>query len=293
MTSWCYFAHVAISMLSDPRMIDVLGVAMNIDLSGMAGKPDSDASATAAASYDTPAASHPPPASASKPAPESTPEPPAEDIEMTEEEREEAKAKAEAAALKQLGTASYKERKLDEAADYFSQAWELYPKDITLLTNLAAVHFEKAEYDKCIETCEKAVEEGRSVGIRPSPRLSSVHRLRCSTVQTLSSSLKRWAVPALPACKRATLDLRSATSKSRSPSTGTRRFWRSCRLRKERWPMQSDSRTSTLPSLPLHARRATPRSKGATLLGPSSTTQRASSVTRPTHGGTTTERRRT
>ncbi|KAL4075682.1 chaperone [Scleroderma citrinum] len=161
---------LAESALSDPRMIDVMGVAMGIDIQGFSGDegstdlPPGFQQPQASASASTPPPS-PPRASTSapRPAPEPAPEPPAEDVEMTEEEREEAKAKAEALELKAKGSALYKERKFDEAAECFSKAWELYPKDITFLTNFAAVSFESGDYDKCIETCEKAVEEGRSL----------------------------------------------------------------------------------------------------------------------------------
>lgn len=39
-------------------------------------------------------------------------------------------------------------------------SWMLYCVDI----EVTAVYFEQGEFDKSIETCEKAVEEGRSVG---------------------------------------------------------------------------------------------------------------------------------
>ncbi|KDN68297.1 putative DEAD/DEAH box helicase [Colletotrichum sublineola] len=40
--------------------------------------------------------------------------------------------------------------------------WMLY-KDITYLNNLGAAYFEKGDYDKAIEACTKAVEEGREI----------------------------------------------------------------------------------------------------------------------------------
>lgn len=165
-------AESALSM--DPRMIDVLGVAMGVDLQGFSREegsndlpPGFQSRHPEPSSFTSspPQPSSPPRSSrsTSKPAPQPAPEPPAEDVEMTEEDQEEAKAKAEALQLKAKGSTFYKERKFDEAAECFSKAWELYPKDITFLTNLAAVYFEQGDYDKCIETCEKAVEEGRSL----------------------------------------------------------------------------------------------------------------------------------
>ena len=41
------------------------------------------------------------------------------------------------------------------------QAIELDPSEITFYSNLAAVHFEKKEYEECVKVCEKAVDVGR------------------------------------------------------------------------------------------------------------------------------------
>lgn len=49
---------------------------------------------------------------------------------------EDAKAKKEAEAEKKLGSDAYKVRDFGKAATHFEKAWELWPKDITFLTNL-------------------------------------------------------------------------------------------------------------------------------------------------------------
>ncbi|RMZ86938.1 hypothetical protein DV736_g5842, partial [Chaetothyriales sp. CBS 134916] len=72
------------------------------------------------------------------------------------------KAKAEADAEKKVGTEKYKKRQFDEAIAHYTKAWELH-KDITYLTNLGAAYFEKGDYQACIETCEKAISEGRQI----------------------------------------------------------------------------------------------------------------------------------
>lgn len=154
-------------------MIDVLGVAMGIDLQGFSREEGSDDLPPGLQKTPPPRAQSTPSSSTSNSKP--TPPPPApepekekEDVEMSEEDAEEAKAKADALAEKAKGTEHYKERRFDEAAAAFSKAWDLWPKDITFLTNLGAVYYEQGEYDKCIETCEKAVEEGRSVCVHHS-----------------------------------------------------------------------------------------------------------------------------
>ncbi|KAH7916707.1 chaperone [Hygrophoropsis aurantiaca] len=152
---------------SDPRMIDVLGVAMGVDMQGFSREEGSDelppglAKTTPSSTPASPPPKTPSPAASSSRPPPPAPEP--EDVEMSEEDAEEAKLKADALAQKSQGSAHYKERQFSEAAACFERAWELWPKDLTFLTNLSAAYFEQGEYDKCIEVCEKAVEEGRGL----------------------------------------------------------------------------------------------------------------------------------
>jgi len=146
-------------------MIDVLGVAMGIDMQGFSREDGSDelpSGFTQATPSSPPKPPTPPTPSTSK-TPARAPAPEPEDVEMTEEDNEEAKAKAEALAAKAQGAEHYKAQRFTEAAECFSKAWDLWPKDITFLGNLGAAYLEAKEYDRCIETCEKAVEEGRGV----------------------------------------------------------------------------------------------------------------------------------
>lgn len=122
------------SALQDPRMIDVLGVLMGVDMQGFSRPEGSDELPPGVSSTSPPPASSPPPkASTSTPAPP----PPAEDVEMTEVDDEEATAKKEAEAAKKAGAEAYKIRQFDEAIKQFEKAWEIWPQDITFLTNLA------------------------------------------------------------------------------------------------------------------------------------------------------------
>ncbi|KAE9395657.1 hypothetical protein BT96DRAFT_1021848 [Gymnopus androsaceus JB14] len=99
-----------------------------------------------------------------------------EDIEMKDVDDNEAKAKKKAEALKKAGSNAYKKKRLGQAAKNYQQAWDTWPKDITLLTHLGAVYFEQGKYEEAIETYEKAVEEGRS--LRSDFKLSAEAYLR-------------------------------------------------------------------------------------------------------------------
>ncbi|OAQ32436.1 TPR-like protein [Linnemannia elongata AG-77] len=69
--------------------------------------------------------------------------------------------KKEALKAKDLGNASYKARKFEEALEHYAKAWELDPTNISILTNKAAVYFEMGNFDECIKTCEEAIDVGR------------------------------------------------------------------------------------------------------------------------------------
>lgn len=93
---------------------------------------------------ETPSASSSKPAPATQTAPTPTPAPKQEEASVVEEQADEpmevdsgADAKKEAEDAKAKGNAAYKARKFDEAIEYYSKAWELYPKDVTFLTNLS------------------------------------------------------------------------------------------------------------------------------------------------------------
>ncbi|KAL5606639.1 hypothetical protein BROUX41_003036 [Berkeleyomyces rouxiae] len=143
-------------IFSDPRMIQVLGVAMGVDMDVRDSVPEG------ADIIDTPMTDAPPlskPTPAPQKAREPTPEP---EPELDEEQLEKKKAKDAADKEKQLGTENYKKRNFDVAIAHYTKAWELH-KDITYLNNLGAANFEKGDYEACVEACTKAVEEGRQM----------------------------------------------------------------------------------------------------------------------------------
>ncbi|KAK4098608.1 TPR-like protein [Parathielavia hyrcaniae] len=148
-------------LFSDPRMIQVLGVLMGVDME-MRDAPE-EAPGTSGSRVEaeedvkmqdaSPMRAEPP-----KKAPE--PEPAADEVD--EEAKEKKQAKEAADKEKALGTENYKKRNFDEAIKHYQAAWDLH-KDITYLNNLGAAYFEKGDYQACINTCTKAVEEGRSL----------------------------------------------------------------------------------------------------------------------------------
>ena len=90
-------------------------------------------------------------------------------------------ANDEALKEKEQGNAAYKSKNFSKAIEHYKkvfhsfyhnnklilncpfqlQAIELDPSEITFYSNLAAVHFEKKEYDECVKVCEKAIDVGR------------------------------------------------------------------------------------------------------------------------------------
>ncbi|KAM3509251.1 hypothetical protein MY10362_000691 [Beauveria mimosiformis] len=140
-------------MFSDPRMIQVLGVMMGVDMEMRDSDPreQGDVRMSDAPAQESGAA-----------ADQKMPDLASEPEELDEEALEKQKAKEEAEKEKALGTENYKKRNFDDAIKHYTKAWETY-KDITYLNNLGAALFEKGDYDACIETCNKAIEEGREI----------------------------------------------------------------------------------------------------------------------------------
>ncbi|ROV95932.1 hypothetical protein VSDG_05186 [Cytospora chrysosperma] len=148
-------------LTGDPRFLQVLGVAMGIDMQmgGMPGMPGEAGGAPREAEEEVPEPKRPVPEPTKK-APEPQPEP--EPMEEDEESIAKRKAKEEADKEKALGTAEYKKRNFDAAIEHYTKAWDTY-KDIVYLNNLGAAHFEKGDYPKCIEACTLAANEGREI----------------------------------------------------------------------------------------------------------------------------------
>ncbi|KAL2125010.1 hypothetical protein VTJ04DRAFT_1375 [Mycothermus thermophilus] len=154
--------HNMQDLFSDPRMIQVLGVLMGVDMElreSADGAPSGSGTSQAEPQEDVPMKDAPKkeePKKEPEPAPEPEPE------ELDEEELAKRKAKEEADKLKALGTENYKKRNFDEAIKYYQQAWDTH-KDIVYLNNLGAAYFEKGDYQACIDACTKAAEEGREL----------------------------------------------------------------------------------------------------------------------------------
>ncbi|EST04686.2 Tetratricopeptide TPR1 [Kalmanozyma brasiliensis GHG001] len=154
---------------SDPRMIQVMGVLMGIDLQAFE-RPEGSDELPADLENRREDIEKQTGSSSSKPAASSS----ASDVEMKdakpsapipaepEEEDEEAKAKAAADAEKAKGNALYMKRDFASAIPHYQAAWDTH-KDITYLNNLGACYFEQGKYDEAIKACEQAVEEGRSM----------------------------------------------------------------------------------------------------------------------------------
>jgi STI1 domain len=141
----------------DPRMIDILGVLMGIDMQGFSREEGSDelppgvakdarSSPTSPSSSSQPKPTPPPQASTSTPTPPAPAPAPAkieevEDVEMEDADEEEVKAKNSAEQEKKLGSEAYKRQDFESAVTHFSKAWEIWPKDVTFLTNLGGSFF--------------------------------------------------------------------------------------------------------------------------------------------------------
>ncbi|TVU29034.1 hypothetical protein EJB05_20576 [Eragrostis curvula] len=143
--------------LSDPRMMQVLSLMLNIKLQGPEGSDSEPSQSTPPPPQQQ--QTRPPETKAREPKPEPEPEP----MDLIDEEKERKERKAAAQKEKEAGNAAYKKKDFETAIQHYTNALELDDEDISYLTNRAAVYIEMGKYDECIKDCDKAVERGREL----------------------------------------------------------------------------------------------------------------------------------
>lgn len=77
---------------------------------------------------------------------------------MTTEEREELLNKKKAEELKAVGNEHFKKKEFEQALNYYNQAIEVYPKELTLYLNRAGVYHEFKEYIKVIDDSQYVID---------------------------------------------------------------------------------------------------------------------------------------
>jgi len=142
----------------------------------------------------------PPAPSEEKPKPEpkkAKPEPAKEPPkELTEEEKALQKVKEEAKVEKEKGTTAYKAKDFETAIAHYTKALEIDGTDMAFLTNRAACHFEKKDYDLCIADCEEAIKLGQSyqaeykVVARAFARIGNAHTKKANAEAELEKKLE-------------------------------------------------------------------------------------------------------
>lgn len=129
---------------ADPRVMKVFAT-----LAASAQMPSGGGGATAATTGAAPAAT--------------VVEDVEEDLEDLPEEERRVK---QALRAKDKGNAAYKKRDFPAAIELYSQAIELHPDNVALLTNRAAAKFESSDFDGCISDCEEAIKRNTERSLR-------------------------------------------------------------------------------------------------------------------------------
>ena len=203
----------------------------------------------------------PPPQAASRQSP--PPPPPQAKVEEVEPEADDgdddAQAKKAALAEKQKGTDAYKARRFDDAQTAFSKAWDLWPKDITFLTNLAGELMFRHLSSLPVFDSYRAPQPPtlrRAIMIRASRHAKRLSKRAARSARTTRLSPKPWAASAARTNAKATLQMQSNSTKSRSRSTGRQMFSPSCARFRRRSSIRTRTRTSTQSSATRHGTKA-------------------------------------
>nr|XP_019941387.1 PREDICTED: stress-induced-phosphoprotein 1 [Paralichthys olivaceus] len=120
--------------LQDSRVMTTLSVLLGLNFSEMEEEEE-----------PTP----PPP-----PKPKETQPPPPKEEDLPENKRKALKEK-------ELGNAAYKNKDFEAALKHYEEAIKHDPTNMMYISNQAAVYFEKGDFEKCRELCEKAIGVGR------------------------------------------------------------------------------------------------------------------------------------
>ncbi|KAL1214118.1 Hsp70-Hsp90 organizing protein 3 [Cardamine amara subsp. amara] len=136
--------------MKDKRVMQALGVLLNVKLSGGGGE---DTEMKEADDDDDDSLRKEPEVEMEMESME----------ELSEEEKEKKERKEKALKEKEEGNCAYKKKDFERAIEHYRKAMELDDEDISYLTNRAAVYLEMGKFEECIEDCDKAVERGREL----------------------------------------------------------------------------------------------------------------------------------
>lgn len=124
-------------MQQDQRVMQILVELMGLNM----GPPNDEADTPSPTPTRTPKAPEP-----------KEPEP--MEVDLSDDEKKAMEAK-------KRGNAHYKNKEFAEAIAAYEEARDCDPKNMSFLSNLAAVRFEMKDFDQCIKDCEEAIKVGR------------------------------------------------------------------------------------------------------------------------------------
>lgn len=147
-------------MLSDPKVMEVLGMALGGDREMDEDEPPRAAASKPSSSNGS--VSTETKKDAKKEEPQAQEEEEEDLSELSPAERKKKEDQKAAVKCKMRGNELYKSKKFDEALAAYDEAIALDPTSMTFVNNKAAVYFTAKKYDECIEACTKAVEVGKA-----------------------------------------------------------------------------------------------------------------------------------